>query len=108
MLLQGGCKDVRFRLGIENIVIVAGVFGRQSSVQRVSAGVGDGSGRQTSVQIGVVGVIIIQITVGQRLGQTGGRIDVTVQCINDGGVDIQIGEVGAVFQTVVNNGGYPI
>ena len=69
---------------IQNVVIIVGGFGVQRGPDAVKTGIGDGTGDQTGINVGVVGAVNLQIFGTQRLL-------VVTQSIEDGGIDIQIG-----------------
>ncbi len=66
--------------GIKHIEIVVGIRGVQSGPDTGKTGVGNGSGSQTGVRIGVVGAVDLQILRGQ--------IGLATQSIDNGSIDV--------------------
>ena len=84
--------------GIEHIEIVVCIRRLQRSLDAGKAGIGNGTGGQTDVGIGVIRAVHPQIF--------GSQICFAAQSIDDGGIDVQIGRIGTpAEQTVVDDGG---
>ena len=104
-MLCGGFREmVRTGFRIQRIVEVVGVLRHQRGVQAVQAGVGNRTGGQTGVRVGVVGGIQFQIGLSQGLCFPF-RIQVAVQRVYQRRVDVQEGGVIApAVQAVINDG----
>ena len=97
MLLVGFREMVFSGAGVISVEVVVGILWVQGGGNAVLAGVGNGSGGQTLIGVGVIGMVDLQILRCQ--------IGLAVQCVDDGGIDVQIGILAGIIQTVVDDRG---
>jgi hypothetical protein len=91
LIIRG--EVVQTGAGIQGIVIVIRLGGRQSGLNAQQTGVTNGGGGQSFVLIGVVGTIQIFVD----------DIGLTALGVNDCGIDIQVGERGWLVQAVIDD-----
>ena len=80
MFVIGGGEQMLVVVSIIDKVMIIGIIGIQGCVQRVSTGVADRSGRDTTVLAGIVGAVNIQMLPGQLLNLH----KIVAQCIVNG------------------------